>query len=254
MTIPMTAPQFVRFDLDAEMELLPEIPASELVSGSPIQHGRTWLDLPEFGVDAGIWSCTAQTTVWMDYPVNEFIVIHEGEITIREDRGETTFRAGDAFVLPKGLHCQWVQPGTVRKAYVIFDDHSGLSNPGPLHAIRIDPDVLLEPAAPPPPEILISGSPVQASRTWFEDVTGQFSAGVWETTAYHRMVVPFPRYELMHPVEGQVTIADDAGRTETFHAGDVFLMPLGALTSWETPGRLKKIFCTFQPTAAASHP
>jgi len=32
-----------------------------------------------------------------------------------------TFKAGDAFVVPKGTPCTWHFPETTRKYYVIFD-------------------------------------------------------------------------------------------------------------------------------------
>ncbi len=128
----MTTPTIIPFDREAALEPWSAIPASDLVAGTPVQSGRTLLHVPDLGLEIGIWECTAQTSVWMDYSVNEWMVVLEGEITIIEVDHQTTFGPGDVFVLPKGLRCQWHQSGTVRKFYAIFDDPSGAVNPGPL--------------------------------------------------------------------------------------------------------------------------
>ena len=184
----------IRFDRDAELETWPTIPASELVAGNPVQRGLTLLDEPSLGLSAGIWDCTAHTSVWVDQPTNEFMILLEGEVTIVDDAGETTFRAGDAFVLPQGLHCLWQQPGYVKKFWFTFEDTSGRPAAGGPRAILVDPAAPLSVSAPPPPETLFSGSPVQQAHESFVDPTGQFSVGIWDTTAYHRRLVPFDRW------------------------------------------------------------
>lgn len=237
----------IRFDRNAELETWPAIPAEGLLAGSPVQRGLTLLDEPGHGLSAGIWDCTAQTSTWMDYSTHEFMILLEGEVTIAEEAGETTFRAGDAFVVPQGLRCQWRQPGYVKKFWVAFEDASGLRADGPLHAVLVDPATPVAPSAPPPPEILVSGSPVQHAHEAFVDRTGQFSVGIWDTTAYHRRLVPFDRWELMHILEGEATLADADGRAESVTAGDTFVEPLDASTTWQGDGYLKKIYCIFRP-------
>ena len=64
---------------------------------------------------------------------------------------------------------------------------------------------------PPAAAMLQSAVPVQHAHEYFCDVTGQFSAGVWDTTGYHRKLIDFPRHELMHLLEGAVTFEDDQG-------------------------------------------
>ncbi|MGL4527977.1 MAG: cupin domain-containing protein, partial [Aestuariivirga sp.] len=83
----------------------------------------------------------------------------------------------------------------------------------------------------------------------FEDATGQLSIGVWDTTGYRRKLIDFPRHELMHLLEGSVTFTDDAGRSQTFQAGDTFFVPLGTPNAWTSEGFLRKIFVIFQPKA-----
>jgi uncharacterized cupin superfamily protein len=146
----------------------PEIPASALAVGKPVQRGHYYLEDKARGLTAGVWDCTAMTEKGGPYSVNEFMILLEGEVTLIEPpknvpsplageggapsgrAGEgaaqaeprrTTFRAGESFIIPKGLPCQWHQDGYVRKFFVIFDDASGLApeNPAALAPLRPDP-------------------------------------------------------------------------------------------------------------------
>ena len=76
--------------------------------------------------------------------------------------------------------------------------------------------------------------------------------GVWDTTAYCRKLIPFPRHELMHILEGAVTLTDGDGNHQTFKAGDTFFVPLGAICDWRCEGYVRKIYCIFQPRAVAA--
>ena len=93
------------------------------------------------------------------------------------------------------------------------------------HATLVGPSGPLEPSAPLPPEILVSAAPAQAARDDFVDPTGRFVAGAWATSAYHRRALPFDRWELMHIVEGETTLADPDGGVETVRVGDTSELP-----------------------------
>lgn len=239
----------IRFDPAAPLEVWPAIAPEELESGTPVQRGITLLDEPGYGFSAGLWDCTAQTSVWMDQPSHEFMLLLEGEVTIVEADRATTFRAGDAFVMPQGLHCQWQQPGYVKKIWVTYEDPDHGSHAVGIddHATLVVPSGPLEPSAPLPPEILLSDAPTQAARDDFVDPTGRFAAGVWATSAYHRRALPFDRWELMHIVSGETTLADPDGATELVRASDTFLVSRGEVRAWEGQGDLRKIFCLFKP-------
>ena len=156
------------------------------------------------------------------YPVNEYMIVLEGAVTIIEKDRRTTIKAGENFILPKGLPCQWHQDGYMRKFFVIFDDPSGMApaDPEALSVLRPDPRADLSPSAGPAPELLLSGTPQQRDRRYFADPTGQMTVGVWSSTPYHRKTIPFPRHELMHILEGEVTITEDGQPPRTFKAGD----------------------------------
>jgi uncharacterized cupin superfamily protein len=184
----------------------------------------------------------------------------EGSVTIVEQGGkETTVKAGESFIIPRGLVCQWKQPEYVRKFFVIFDDKSGTKpkDTSKLHVIKLDTKAPLGPMDIPDKSVFVGPVPTQTVKSWFDDATGQLTVGVWATTPFTRKVAPFPRYELMHLLEGEVTISDGAGGGQTFKAGDTFLVPEGAPCAWSNQVPVRKIYVIFkakvaqQATAAA---
>ncbi len=254
----MTVPQIARFEphgpAGTGLARLEDIPAEILTAGTPVQRGHSYLEVPEIGLSAGVWDCTAMTTRTGPYPVTEFMLVLEGGVTIVEANGrETTVSAGQSFILPKGLECSWKQPGYMRKFYVIFDDASGLAaaDPAKLSVILPDTTAPLGPLQVDPAPIA-GPVPAQHARSWHTDPTGQWTVGVWEATPYVRKVVPSNRYELMHLLEGSVTLEDGQGNEQTFRAGDTFLVPLGAPNGWKSTEHVRKIYCSFQPRAAAA--
>lgn len=248
----MTKPIIDRFDAAIRLQRWDDIPSADLVSGTPVQNVHFHLPPDKHGMQAGVWDCTAMTMKPGPYSVNEFMMILEGEVTIVESGGrETTVRAGESFVIPKGLVCQWKQPGYVKKFFVIFDDPSGKTakDPAALRVIKLDPKAPLAAAASPDPASLIGPVPKWHDKTLFEDATGQWTVGLWSSTAFHRKPGPIARHELMHLLEGSVTLPDGKGGTRRFTAGDTFFVPLGAQYEWNSSEFVKKIFCTFVPKA-----
>lgn len=228
---------------------------SHLVAGTPVQRGHLYLDVKELGLMAGVWDCTPFTAKEGPYPVNEFMHVLEGSITVVEKGGRsTTVKAGESFIIPKGLVCQWRQPEYVRKFFVIFDDKSGAkpADPAKLHVIKIDTNAKLGPMDLPDTSMFVGPVPTQTVKGWFDDPTGQLTIGVWATTPFTRKVAPFPRYELMHLLEGAVTFTDGAGGSRTFKAGDTFLVPEGAPCAWSNSVPVRKIYVIFKAKVAAA--
>jgi len=243
----MSKPEIIPFDANVPLVPWDDFPADEIVSGTRKQSGLILFEDKARGLSAGVWEQGANESRWMDYPVNEFMTVLEGEVVIVEEDREVSIRAGESFIIPKGLRCRWTQPGYVKKVFVIFEDASGLKNEGPLRTIKIDPNVALAPSTPPAAAMLLSPVPVQHAHDYFSDATGQLNIGVWDTTGYHRKLIDFPCHELMCLLEGAVEFEDDQGRRQTFKAGDTFFVPLGTPNSWKSEGYLKKIFVIFQP-------
>ena len=245
----MAKPQIIPFDRSAPLVPWDDFPEGEIVSGTRQQNGLMLFEDKAHGLSAGIWEQGANESRWIDYPVNEFMTVLEGEVVIVEEDRTVSIKAGESFIIPKGLRCRWTQPGHVKKFFVIFEDASGLKNDGPLRTLKIDPAVTLDPSTPPAAAMLLSPVPVQHAHDYFTDATGQLHIGVWDTTGYHRKLIDFPRHELMCLLEGSVEFEDDKGVTQRFSAGDTFFVPLGTPNSWRSEGYLRKIFVIFQPSS-----
>lgn len=232
------------------LELWEPIPAAALVSGSPVQRGQIVHENKAQGLMVGVWDCTPMVTRHEPYSVNEFMLLLDGEVTIvdAEGREETVF-AGQPFVLPKGFHCQWKQERYLRKFFLIFDDPSGAAPEGPGQVIRPLPYGPTGGLFPIPldPDDFLGPMPTQRQHLWYQDPTGQMAVGTWDATAYERPVTPFNRNELMHILEGSVTITGAVD--QTFHAGDTFFIPEGAPTGWRSEGYVRKFYCSFRPKA-----
>jgi hypothetical protein len=241
------------------LALWEEIPQSALIAGKPVQHGHNYFTDPSGALTAGVWDCTPMTTKLEPYSVNEFMLVLEGSVTIVDAKGhEETIRAGEAFFIPKGLPCSWKQSEYIRKFYVIFDDPSGMKpkNPDELRVIKFDRNGPagkgMSKMAIPDTSIFEGPVPTQNVHNYFEDMTGQMTAGVWDCTPMKRKALPFPRNELMCILEGSVTITDDKGRAQTFRAGDSFFVPQGLVNSWHSTEYVRKFYCIFQPKVAAA--
>ncbi|MEZ5926841.1 MAG: cupin domain-containing protein [Hyphomicrobiaceae bacterium] len=224
------------------------LPAEGLESGTPQQTGYGYLDEKATGMSAGVWACTPMTGKMDAWSVHEFMTLLEGSVTIvHKDGTELTVKAGESFFIPKGTLCQWKQPGNVKKYYVIWDDASGTQpkDAAKLRAVKVDTTATLSPSEGPDPKLVVGAQPKWQENLLFADPTGQWTVGLWSTTAYERKVIPFPRHELMHILSGKVTISDGKGREEVFKAGDTLFVPKGALFGWKCSEDVKKIYCIF---------
>ncbi len=120
----MTHPAIIAFDRSARLEPWEDFSEIDVVSGSRKQNGVVLFEDKAHGLTAGVWEQGANESRWMDYPVNEFMLVLEGEVVIVEEDRKVSIKAGESFIIPKGLRCRWTQPEYVKKFFVIFDDAS----------------------------------------------------------------------------------------------------------------------------------
>lgn len=249
--------RIMRFDPtgppNVELEQIYEMTPDEIEHGSPVEHCHNYYTSPSGVLSAGVWECTAHRLKFAPYAVDEFMLILDGSVTIvHEDGFEDTFRAGDAFVIPKGLPCAWKQTESVRKYYVIFDDPKGEIPEKPVadRAIRLSPHgpdgAGLKPISLPDTSIFEGSPPEQQDFTYFEDKTGQLYAGVWTCSPMRRKHLPFPRIELMCLLEGSMTLSEEDGTAQTFTAPDVLLETRGTVSSWTSTADVRKYYCIFE--------
>ena len=238
----------VDLNVSGDWPALDPLSPEDIASGHPEQRGLTLFSAPEDGLTVGLWSCTPWVGASGPYPFDEFMILLEGSVTIRlPDSRAETLRAGDAFFIPKGLDCAWDQPETVKKIYVIFENGAPAGATFPL---RVDRQAVLATSEGPVPAVLIGPAPRQMAAEAYEDASGQFSVGVWATTPYHRRPIPYPRHELMHILQGEVTLTAEGQSPRTWRAGDSFLVPKGCVVDWVSTADVRKIYCSIVPKAA----
>lgn len=97
------------------------MPAHELETEQPTQKGRCFFSDTEEGIRSRIWQATPYSLKRKVRAATEFAVLLDGAIIIVSDEGvPTTVKAGDAYVLPRGLGYKWIQQANVRKYYASF--------------------------------------------------------------------------------------------------------------------------------------
>lgn len=226
------------------------MPSEDLIAGTGQQYGHLWLDDAASGLMVGVWACSPMTGRMGPWSTNEVMILLEGRVTIdHADGSQLQATAGDAFFIPKGTVCSWRQAGDLKKFFVIHSDASGLAaaDAGALKALKIDPKAALAPAEGPDPAALLGPAPTCQEAVAFTDLTQQLTAGVWAAAPYRRKAVASPRHELMHVIEGTMTLSDGEGRAETFNGGDTCFVPKGATVGWSSETEVRKLFCCFTP-------
>lgn len=186
-----------------------------LVSGEPIQKGCLYDEDEATDYSVGIWDCTAFIDQPGPYPVDEFMLLLDGTVEmLMPDGTRVTVRPGEAFIIPKGLQCQWKMPGTVRKIFMILDgDAPGEADNAGLHRITVPP--LNVPITPQP-------GALATRATHFLNHDSRMS--VYTDSFADRLYGPAPRAgrHLVHVQSGSVRFAGNPG--ESFGPGETFYL------------------------------
>jgi uncharacterized cupin superfamily protein len=242
--------EIVRFDVQGPHgDGVPEVephPREILDGDTPRQFRHLYIHEQAYGLKAGVWGCTAFATKLVRQRSHEIVVVADGELEIadREDKVHR-FGTNECFVLPAGIERRWIHRKKTSVFFVSLENQ--ILAPDIVEPIRIDPGADLSPSKPPAAEMLLGPSPKTRICVGYEDPSKTWSAGVWDATPYHRKIIPFPRYEFMHLVEGEVSFTGKDGKSRTFKAGDTLLVPPGVRADWKNPVYLRKVFCVFKP-------
>jgi uncharacterized cupin superfamily protein len=96
-----------------------------------------------------------------------------------------------------------------------------------------------------------SDTPVEGARnprayTAYTDPSGVFTAGVWACDAGTLQIEDLAIDEACYLIEGDVQITDRSGNTETFRAGEAFVLHRGFTGTWHMPGPIRKYNAMFK--------
>jgi uncharacterized cupin superfamily protein len=189
-------------------------------------------------IAAGVVQASGQFSV-DEYPYSEMIVVHAGQVTLQSQDGTLQLNPGDSAVIARGTCLQVdAQPDSLW-AFCADTQLVEACNPGltPLPQLT-----LLSPSAAPGPEILLSPPPQCRSHNLFVEEATNLRIGVWDSTPYTRGARPHLLHELMHLIEGSVTLQLADGIDLTVNTGDTVFVPRGAPCAWKSSVYVRKFY------------
>ncbi len=219
----------------------------------PVHSSHLYVNDEAQAIKIGVWECTPHTSKMAAFPVNEFMILLEGSVTMLEKDGKaTTIRAGEAFVVPKGAVCQWKQAEPVRKFFVIQGDapdnaRQGVGQP---HSVTKTPSTAVQGAEKSngtAPDL-----PFRAGETIYNDAGRGYLLGTWGSPAIDGRPVVSRFFQVLRVEAGVLTLADENGATERFVAGDsVLIMPDRSVT-WSGSDDLRVLACSVKNDKAVA--
>lgn len=199
---------------------------------------RNFIEVKDPVVDIG-WSVAAAGSGRVEkFGQHELVIVLDGEIAFQTSRNEILLRAGQSLVIPKGASFQWNVSNRVTFAFMRYHPEEAETS----DLVFLDPNVPLSPSGSPLAELLLSETPSCRNNTLYATPTRHWSAGIWDSTPYHRKPMTYAHYEVMHILEGSVCITDDQGRATTFGPDSVLLVPKGAKCSWLSEKHVRKVW------------
>ena len=99
------------------------------------------------------------------------------------------------------------------------------------------------------PLVIKGPIPLQSDYNFFANDANNMFVGIWDSEALDSEMRPFPWYEFVQMLDGEVTITEEDGTTHIFKAGDVFFTPKGTVCSWKVNEYVKKFYAILDPSA-----
>lgn len=215
--------------------------AAFALQDDPLAAGRTMhFHDPRTGYAVGASTSVGANLLIEDFPWVELGVVEAGELTLQGEGFDLRLKAGDCFVVPRGVAVRWQHRGQLRRLFMAFP---GLppSNDMPSTPLKIDFTQSLPPSDPPAATVLLTPTPKAWSETLFS--AANLRIGLWQCEAYARKQVQPGYSELMFILEGAVTLTPEQGEACTVSAGEVVVVPAGATNAWASTQTVRKVFC-----------
>jgi len=244
----MTTGKIIRLSASPEgFGQTPDTLDSEMfVSALPVQHTHTYYEDEDLGLYVGVWDTTDMTETAGPYPCDEFMWLLEGEVVIRNgNSGEMEkVKAGEAFVIPMGYDCQWQQTGYLRKFFLISEHPNEPIPEKPAVEGIIIPRANAQMKSPssPGPFLTSNGFTNQQQHICYENNTGNFLAGTWESAPFDSNPEIFPYNVFACVIAGSLTLIDEDKNEQYFEPGDVLFVPAGIVCGARASEKTKLFF------------
>jgi len=231
-----------------------QLDPADFQSELPEQHLHVYFEDEALGLSVGVWTTTSMQEAFGPYPGDEFMWVLEGRVAMVDGEGrEVLVQPGQTFCLRNAIPISWKQAGFLRKFYMTYANPSA---PAPEiesaegSVIVLDPLELeagLERMDTTAPFEIHGEVPVQRDNTLFTNDAENMFVGMWDSEAFESEMKPFPCYEFVQLLEGELAITEEDGTAHPFKAGDAFFVPKGTVCSWSTSGYIKKYYSILDP-------
>ncbi len=210
----------------------------------PTQHLHVYYDDPEAGFSVGVWDTSIMQEAFGPYPGDELVWVLDGEFKMLDGNGDAVVCPPNSCVsFRNAAPVSWLQEGYLKKFYITYMDPKADtpkidSADGAIQVL--DPNADLAVMDNTDPFVIEGDAPVQKNHTNFTNDAGNFFTGTWESGPMVSKMLPFPTHEFVRMLEGEVTITEEDGTSQTFGADDCFFVPKGTVCSWEIKSHVKK--------------
>ena len=229
----------------------PPYPKEKLETEPPVHSSHLYVNDEAQGIKIGVWECTPHTSKMAPFPVNEFMILLEGSVTMLEKDGKaTTVRAGEAFVVPKGAVCQWKQSEPVRKYFAIQGDAPNKVRLGSGQPQAVTKASSTAGKQAGQADSTIAGLPFRAGEIIYDDAGRGYSLGTWGALANDGRPTVSQYYQVLRVERGVLTLADEDSAMENFETGDTVLITPGRSVMWSGSEDLHVLACSIKDEKA----
>ncbi|EPJ87827.1 hypothetical protein CFII64_05160 [Pseudomonas sp. CFII64] len=232
-------PEILHYPIPHTRRQLPR--AAFALHNDPLAAGRTvhYHDSKQ-GYAVGESVSVGANLLIEDFPWVELGIVEAGELSLRGDGFDLELKAGDCFVVPRGVKVRWQHRGLLRRVFMAFP---GLApgNDMPARPVKIDLLSTLQSCSPPAASVLLTPAPQAWSAEAFS--TSNLRIGLWQCEPYARKQVEPGYSELMYILEGSVTLTSERGLANRVKAGEVVVVPAGATNAWSSEETVRKVYC-----------
>ena len=213
------------------------VSSGALVADDPFAAGRGTAFIDDHGFAAGVVTLSGRRDV-ASHPVTEMLVLHRGALTFTSNDQTLQLAPGDSLVIGRGTAFSvnasadslWAWCGTTQPGDAPWQP--GLT--------ALDRYAHLTPSAAPDAQILVGPAPQCRAQGLFEE--GTLRIGVWDSTPYERGSRGHLCHELMHVIEGQVTLRLSDSEDLVVNAGDTVFVPKGTGCAWVSGVYVRKFY------------
>ncbi len=190
------------------------------------------------GVSAGVVPFSGEAVI-EDFPHSETLVVHAGHVVLSSADQTLELDVGASAVIGRGTRLTVQASAGSVWAFCAVDQADAPACPG---LTLLDRHTLLNPSAAPEPQILIGPTPQCRALNLFDDAVTGLRIGIWDSTPYARHGRPHKLHELMHLLEGSVTLQDNEGGEVTVNTGDSVFVAKGAPCAWTSTVYVRKVY------------